>query len=897
MSLSTTNPYFTTLFILLHMHRILLLALSFALLSMHVRGQIAVDATMTPTQLVQNILLGGGVTVSNVSYNGVASPGTVQVGSGSFTGVGTNLGLAAGLILSTGEIDNAVGPASNYSGDDNDTGSDPDLEDLSGGIINDRAVLEFDFVPTGDSLKFRYVFASEEYPEFICSYNDAFGFFLSGPGINGPYAGNAANIALVPGTTTPVTINNVNNGLGNDPNDPFCPAVNPTFYVDNENGLDVSYDGFTVVLEAFALVQCGQVYHIKLAVGDAIDMAYDSAVFLEAGSFTSSGQVTPQLVAGVGVIGTTMMEGCVPVELLFTRQGDLSTADTIAISVSGTATPGVDYSPALPNALIYAADDSLANFVLTVPVDPDGPETIVITVTQLVSCSGSGLTTVYTFNIDSPPVLSATLADIDAVCGDVNVLEPIVGGGLGYYAYLWNTGETTPTITVSPSETTTYTYTISDSCAVAPLTGTVTVSLPVLDPLAITVTPAIAIPCLENDNIEVLTVTGGNGVYTYQWSQGGNNLPTTQAITVPAGPPTWYVVEVGEGCGSSTQDSVLVSQAALPPIAITTTGNVTVICPGDTTELGITEITGGNEVYTIEWTNAANDLLSMGYTLEVGVPVDAIYTINVADQCGTVGTTQLITLLPQYEQLEIFTTPDHLICYGESTVAEVTVQGGSGYYFIDWIGQDYTDPVLAVQPTQETTYAVQVTDRCGDIRWDAVNVEVESVFIDIAVNNQGQDDWFLQAATIPRAASYVWDWGDGFRSRANEVAHSFTDLEDHWVKLKIVTPNGCTASDSVFLTPPAHIYFPNAFTPDGDGINETFGPIGHSIDEFSMVVYNRWGELLYSTEDMLKPWDGSVNGGKGANTGVYVYKYRAAGHYFPATEGYGNVTLIRGTQE
>lgn len=902
MSSSTANSYFTTLFTLFYMRRILLLALSCVLVSTYVSGQIAVDATMTPAQLVQNVLLGGGVTVSNVKYNGVASPATVQVGSGSFTGVGTNLGLAAGLILSTGEVDNAVGPATNFSGDANMTGSDPDLELISAGDITDRAVLEFDFVPTGDSLKFRYVFASEEYPEFICSYNDAFGFFLSGPGISGPYVGNAANIALVPGTTIPVTINNVNNGLNNNPNDPTCPAVNAAFYVDNENGVDVSYDGFTVVLEAFALVQCGQVYHIKLAVGDAGglfggDTTYDSAVFLEAGSFTSTGQVTPQLVSGVGVIGTTMMEGCVPVELVFTRQGDLSAPDTISITVSGTATPGVDYSPALPNALIYAADDSLATFVLTVPIDPDGPETIVITVNQVVSCSGSGLTTVYTFNIDSPPVLTATLADIDVTCGDVNVLEPLVEGGLGYYAFLWSTGETTPAISVSPSQTTTYTYTISDSCAVEPLTGSVTVTLPVLDPLVITVTPQIDIPCLETDVVEVLTVSGGNGVYAYQWSQGGNNLPTTQAIVVPAGPPTWYVVEVQEGCGSSVQDSVLVSQAALPPIAITTSGSVIVICPGDTTQLAITEITGGNGVYTIEWTNSSNAVVSTDYTVDVGVPADASYTISVADQCGTQGTAQISTFLPHYQQMQIFTNPDHRICYGESTVAQVSVQGGSGYFFIDWIGQDHTDPILAVQPTEETTYQVQVTDRCGAVRSNEVTVEVEAVYIDIAVNNQGQDDWFLQAATIPRAASYVWDWGDGFKSRANEVGHSFTDLEDHWVYLKVVTPNGCTARDSVLLTAPAHIYFPNAFTPDGDGVNETFGPVGHSIDEFHMVVFNRWGELLYSTEDLLKPWDGKVNGGKVANTGVYVYKYRAAGHYFPATEGYGSVTLIRGTQE
>ena len=145
---------------------------------------------------------------------------------------------------------------------------------ISGGTINNAAVLEFDFVTTGDSIKFRYVFGSEEYPEFVCSFNDAFGFFLSGPGISGPYTNGAINIALLPDGITPVTINNVNNGDNNNPNDPFCPAVNPQYYVNNATGTTVVYDGFTVVLEAKRAVQCGETYHIKLAIGDALDQAY-----------------------------------------------------------------------------------------------------------------------------------------------------------------------------------------------------------------------------------------------------------------------------------------------------------------------------------------------------------------------------------------------------------------------------------------------------------------------------------------------------------------------------------------------------------------------------------------------------------------------------------------------
>jgi gliding motility-associated-like protein len=171
------------------------------------------------------------------------------------------------------------------------------------------------------------------------------------------------------------------------------------------------------------------------------------------------------------------------------------------------------------------------------------------------------------------------------------------------------------------------------------------------------------------------------------------------------------------------------------------------------------------------------------------------------------------------------------------------------------------------------------------------------VYIDITVTNQGQDDWYLQAATVPVGRTYVWDMGDGTHYRGDEVAHSYMDLEEHWAQLRITTHNGCTALDSTLLKPPAHIYFPNAFTPDGDGVNETFGPVGHDISEFEMMVFDRWGELVYSTEKLHEPWDGSVNGAGRAMTGVYVYKYRVAGHYFPAVEGYGHVTLLNGTQD
>lgn len=277
-----------------------LLSVLIGLATLPLGAQLLINNTPTPQNLVQSNLLGGGVVASNVQYNGMFGAPGGQPGCGAFTANGTNLGLASGIILATGNVNDAPGMGDmTFASAGLFTGTDPDLALLSGVLISDATVLEFDFVPTGNAIEFRFVFASEEYPEYVCALvNDAFGFFLSGPGINGPYSNNAVNLAQIPGTSVPVTINTLNGGAAGDPLngcDPFnCAAADPNwvansaYYVDNFLGNTITYDGMTSVLTASAQVQCGQTYHIKLAIGDGGDDLYDSAVFLEGGSFASA---------------------------------------------------------------------------------------------------------------------------------------------------------------------------------------------------------------------------------------------------------------------------------------------------------------------------------------------------------------------------------------------------------------------------------------------------------------------------------------------------------------------------------------------------------------------------------------------------------------------------------
>lgn len=861
-------------------------------------GQLTVSTALTPAQLVQDVLLGGGVVVSNITYNGVPSPATPQAGSGSYTAVEGTFAITEGVILGSCLASSVAGPEPGIISDNLGTGSDPDLEQIILSIdpfssSNDRSVLEFDFIPTGDSLMFNYVFASEEYPGFNCSpnFNDIFGFFLSGPGISGPFSNNAMNIALVPNTILPVSIANIHGPEGFN-----CPPENEEYYVHNAGGNYVVFGGHTVVLTAFANVICGETYHIKLAICDAGDSGYDSAVFLQAGSFTSSGNVIPAVTDGMGVAPDgTLMEGCGPYEFTFNRLGDAADELFVDMVVGGTATPGVDYAPAFPAQLYFPIGVEAITHVIDIPLDPDGPETIVLNITSVVECSGQEVETVFTFHIDSAEPISVTLPDISGDCGQTHVLAPVVTGGVGQYEYLWNTGDVTPTISVTPGATTTYSVEVSDVCGADPVTVEATIDVPVYPPVEIAVSPATEINCLSNGPISVTSASGGNGTYTYAWTVAGQPVGNTATIYVPAGPPTWYVASVTDACGTSVQDSVLVSTVPLPPISITFEPYELVVCPGDLTVLQSAAITGGNGVYSLVWTNELGQQVGTGTMIQVPVNGDHTYTLTVNDQCQTVGSAQVQVYLPIYPPFTLQMVPDKTICAGDSLMLHALVNGGSGLYHIEWTTLEHTDPWIQVQPAEETTYPVLITDQCGEQLTGSTTVDVEYITMGIVVTNKGQDDWYLQASTLPLANTWQWDMGDGSRYRSKEVYHSYNDLEDHWVTLTITTHTGCTGVDSVLLEAPAHIYFPSAFSPDGDGINDTFGPVGHSIDEFEMTIFNRQGEVVFHSLDMTMQWDGRVNG-KEQLTGVYVYKYRANGHYFPAVEGYGHVTLVAGSQ-
>ncbi|MGB0036729.1 MAG: choice-of-anchor L domain-containing protein [Candidatus Acidiferrales bacterium] len=250
------------------------------------------DPKLDALKLAQAIV-GPGVSVSNVTYTGALDAAGLFTDNSVADTTGAGLvGFPGGIILSSGSISNVIGPNCDSGiSTENFTSGDPDLTNLIGTNTNDAAVLEFDFVPTSPNLSFQYAFSSDEYNEFVFQFNDVFAFFLTDT-----TTGQVTNVALLPGTTTPVSINNVNDG-SSDPAFLAFSAQNPQFFINNDfqvtDGVDTAplnleMDGLTTPLTASVQVVPGRTYHIKLAIADAIDDALDSNVFIEQGSLTSS---------------------------------------------------------------------------------------------------------------------------------------------------------------------------------------------------------------------------------------------------------------------------------------------------------------------------------------------------------------------------------------------------------------------------------------------------------------------------------------------------------------------------------------------------------------------------------------------------------------------------------
>lgn len=580
------------------------------------------SGTLTATNLAQT-LIGDGTQISNVQVSGS------NQSIGSFSGFST-LGASSGVVLSTGVVSNtpdtgAGGSAVPGPNDEPDTSTkmgtpgDADLDALlaqetgkpaSSFSTYDAASLQFDFVATGNQVRFTYIFGSEEYPEFVNEgFNDVFGLFVNGK-----------NCATVGANNQPVSIDTVND------------KTNSTDYRDNsKNTVDTGFDGITTVLTCQAPVNQGQVNHIKFAIEDQGDANYDSGVFIVGNSFVTQ---FPQLTDDTA---TTNANTPATIDVLkndTTTGLKLTAVSTPSHGTASIQNGMVSYTPASgysgPDAFTYTAAGSdgvtsTANVAVTVlPMAVDDSATTkpgtAVTIPVLGNDVGTGLTVT---SVDTPGHGTATVASNGAV---------------------------TYTPSAGFTGTDTFTYTVTDaSDQTATATASVTVVAPPVakDDTASTETGApVTADVLANDSGTGLTITQvSTPAHGTASVQNGKVVYTPAAGFVGSDSFTYTVTDA---IGSTAQATVNVEIAPGPAAVGDTTwaqagSSASVDVLANDTGTGL-ELTGVNQ--PSHGTASIKDG-QVVYTPAEGFTGSDSFTYEITDALGVTSTgTVTVTVVP-----------------------------------------------------------------------------------------------------------------------------------------------------------------------------------------------------------------------------------------------------------
>lgn len=691
-------------------------------------GSIAVNRdapyySYTPEQLVKNVLITGCLSATNISFKGDFNADVRHRQLGYFNKGNSNFPLNEGLILSTGYIRNAEGYNLPPKSDQALGGTgDADLSSISGAATNDAAVLEFDFKPAGNTLEFKYIFASEEYLKWCCApNNDAFGLFLSGPGITGTFTGGAANIALIPSTNTPVAINSVHPLVLLNYNFQHCEAQNEIYYIPNNNILDptilsTQFNGMTVVMTAtYQVVPCST-YHIKLSVGDGLSGDGNSAVFLQAHSFNSEANGAANTNVSVNLPdNSNIFEGCPAKQFILQRDpGNVSQPATVQILYGGTAANGVDIQTtggqALPTTVTIPAGQ--ATYTIDYIAVNDGPgdagEALSIRILQSCPCDPNPVYITKTIKIWEQDV-GLTLKANNIACGGApsnGSITATATNGSGVNEFSLNGADWQSSNQFSGLTAGTYTVYVRDvgSCK---------------SPVSAIVIIGTATELVANAGPDVTICRGspvrlqGSGGSSYLWSP-VDGLSDPEIANPIASPnvTTTYLLVVKDATGvCEGSDEVTVTVNEIPTVAISTVPSNSNVCVGNSS---ITLTASGGGTYL--WNDPTHSINS---SITVTPASSTSYTVIVtgANSCKADATANVVvhplptatlsgdaticSTLSATLNLSLTGTAPWNITYSDGVTSHTVVANNYSYSF-------------PVSPTSTSTYTlVSATDYFG----------------------------------------------------------------------------------------------------------------------------------------------------------------------------------------
>lgn len=918
----------------------------FSLCVLPAAAQLSVLENTNPLELAK-IIAGDGVTILNPTLKGAS------FSSGIFYDNTNSVGLKSGIILSTGRVKtensepginekaNGMLATTKFPAGASGAGGDALLKTYANRNTYDATVLEFDFIPQGDSINVRFVFASEEYPGvnqpgFNCTdYNDVFAFLISGPGFTGH-----TNIALVPGTNIPVAINSINNGYTTTGSISRCTQMGAgspftNLYVDNRTNPHLVYNGLTKVLTAKAKVVPCQVYHIRLAIADAEDESYDSGVFIEANSFSSNGA---KLVSSGGFVlndTTVVVEGCKSSKLKIQRSADnAGKSETVQLNFSGTAVAGYDYA-AIPNMVNFAVGevekeldihpiqnnvaqpnrtllialttgncgtltvDSIAFLIkdsilfrqsfqpdfcgsnrpqLQAPFEPNASNTWLWNTgatTQTITPQTANIYTVmhryngtcyneHSFQLnDITPAIY--LGNDTVIC---NLSQYRIGIQNNFKSILWSTGQTSDSVTVQQSGL----YWVSaENAKGCKHTDSIQISIKSL-------TASLTAKNFYCEEDELLLKPDQHQNVTYTWTKPDLSVVSGRELHIPklkmsdAGK---YFLSL-DWMGCRMEDSAMVIMRNKPVVTISGGGS---FCAKDTVSLAAGGTAGDSYHWSFNGSRLSTNstvVLSFLTTKDAGT-----YRLRV-EKDGCAGEESTNVAIRPVAELSL---PNYQICDHQF------LQIGSNYpnTAFMWNTGAATPFITVNKPGQywvKTTYF-----GCSYTYSVPVKKSLE------ALADAGENvtilpggSAFLKALKSSANATYNWSPPD-YLSASNHPGPVATPPATQRYILEVKSVDGCTALDTITVFVKGKLDIPNAFSPNGDGMNDTWViPLIESLPDARIEIFSRQGQLLYSAASSARPFNGMVNG-KPLPVGVYYYIIQPNHPKYPKQSG--TLTIIR----
>ncbi len=735
----------------------------------------------------------------------------------------------------------------------------------------DCATIQFDIIPATDSIKFNYVFASEEYNTFVCSnFNDIFGFFIRGPGIQGDLSlgtefPNTKNIALIPGTDLPVAINTVNNGTpgsGTPDNCTFTPQ-GIAAYIDNTNPANnpfihqrLKFNGLTKVLTAAVKVIPCQTYTLTLTITDVNDRAYDSGVFIEKGSLRSSG-VTAVQSSVFNVRFPYAIVDCNPGKFIFERCSTNTIDPLVArYKLSGTAVNGVDYARLLPNGNTTLYPDS---FVLA---------------------SGTYIDSMTLVGLDNPTW--ENVPEKTVIIKFLSSTRPYINGIPNFR------GDST-ILKIRRR----YSYTASPNISLC-----------------------------RGDDTTLIPVTALDTRDQYHWTelnaQGDTTATTSLSCTDCQSPvssavnTTTYVLFLRDSLsGCKTLDTVKVTVFSVPTLAMSTNRPGNTVCKGD--DIRIFANPGPvDTTWAYKW-KAPLPANGLGVTQDSLTKIDlGIVSHNLNQFYKVRATNPLGCFIEDSLEVRILTRPIFklpeldTVCYkqpyrivplelSDTLKTEFSWKTNAGINLLDSI-----NPTLTIYPRFSSRYILEGRNNCvsGGLAKDTFNIVViDSISAEHSFVYQNDSltvaPVAFNAEFYPLSFNRIWKvynetmtW-DTVLAGTNPLIN-FRRGGTYTSDVVVFSQQGSHyCADTVLkkftIQPLGSVFVPSLVTDNSDSRNSTFlitardenGNILREIKSGSLKVFNRWGKNVYSNDT----YDNDLNNAKlkeDLGDGIYFYEYSVA---------------------